>query len=272
VGLENQPLFGLSSGVVLSAWDSVTGTTVAVKVLSPLLADRPEVLRRFLREIRALQELEHPGVVKILDVGEQGVNPYYAMEFLDGRDLGDLIRAESPLPLSRAGPICRQLFETLAHVHGKGIVHRDVKLPNILLLVGDRVKLLDFGLAHVPEASTMTADGEVLGTLRYMSPEQMDGRPLGPASDVFSAALVAYELLTRAMPYPELGKVLNTAAPRIPLTERRPDAPPELSELLLAMLDPDPERRLIDWGRIVDLWSAGMGDRCASEVTGGSSA
>jgi serine/threonine-protein kinase len=211
-------------------------------------------------------------VVRIFDVGEQGVNPYYAMEFLEGRDLGDLIRAEGPLPLSRAGGICRQLFQTLAHVHRKGIVHRDVKPPNILLLEGDRVKLLDFGLAHVPEASTMTADGEVLGTLRYMSPEQMNGQPLGPASDVFSAALVAYELLTRAMPYPELGKVLNIAAPRIPLSERRPDTPPELSELLLKMLDPDPDRRWTDWDRIVAAWSAAIGDRSASEFTGGFSA
>jgi CHASE2 domain-containing sensor protein len=243
-------------GVVLAATDTTTGQEVAVKVLSPLLSDQPELMGRFMREVRALRDLDHPGIVRVLDVGGDGGYPYYAMEILEGPHLRQVVAEQGLLPLDRAHGLFRQLFDVLAHVHDRGIVHRDIKPENILVLPGDRLKLLDFGLAHVPEATTLTRDGEIMGTLRYMSPEQMEGTGIGPASDIFSAALVVYECLTGRAPFPELGKVLHHSGTFVPVGAHRTDATRELGGLLSRCLHPVAHHRIASARDVLAAWDA----------------
>ncbi|MBI4863512.1 MAG: CHASE2 domain-containing protein [Candidatus Riflebacteria bacterium] len=241
-------------GIVLAAHDSTLGQDVAIKVLSPLLIDRPEALRRFMREIRTLRELDHPSVVRILEVGEDLRTPYYAMELIEGRDLKEVLAEAGRLPLDRARPLFRQLFDALAHVHRRGIIHRDIKPQNLMMCECDRLKLLDFGLARLSEATVLTQDGEILGTLRYMSPEQMNGAELDATTDIFSSALVAFEALTGTMPFPDLGKILNHTVAPTPLVDRRPDAPAALSALLSRCLSADRCGRPASCEEVLEEW------------------
>lgn len=240
-------------GVVLRAYDPERQQHVAVKILSPLLADRPQLVSRFMREIKALQQLEHPGVVRILDVGEGGSNPYYSMELVDGADLKGVMR-EGPFPLERARHVFGQLLEVLAHIHAHGIIHRDIKPDNVLLMPDDRVKLLDFGLAHVPEGTTLTQAGEVMGTLRYMSPEQMEGAEVTASSDVFSIALVIFEALTGKTPFPEIGRVLHHSGTITSVNMLRPDVPVAVAELLMHAVSPAPHLRPATCAEMAEAW------------------
>ena len=242
-------------GVVLKAFDPQRGQHVAVKILSPLLTDRPQLVTRFMREIKALQGLEHPGVVRIFDVGDQGSSPYYSMEMVDGADLKTAMR-EGPFSLEKARDVFEQLLDVLAHIHVHGVIHRDIKPENVLLTPSGKVKLLDFGLAHLPEASALTQDGEVMGTLRYMSPEQMEGVELSCASDVFSIGLVIYEALSGRMPFPEIGRVLHHSGTITSLAAVRPDAPIALAELLMDCVSPAAKFRPADCGAVLARWRA----------------
>lgn len=244
-------------GVVLQAHDRERGCDVAVKIISPLLVDQQAVLKRFLREIRALRELTHPGIVKILDVFETARCPHYSMEIIAGTDLRKLLCVQGSLQPARAERLFRQLFDVLAHVHDRGIVHRDLKPENMLITPDDELRLLDFGIAHLPEATAMTQDGQVLGTLRYMSPEQAQGVELSPASDVFSAALVYFEVLTGRLPYPEIGRVLSFTQVPVLLRDLRPDVDPALEKLLDACLATDPKKRPPTARSVLERWPTG---------------
>ena len=241
-------------GVVLAAQDIERGQEVAVKIVSPLLADEATVTRRFLREIRALQKLSHPGIVRILDVHETTRCPHYSMELVRGADLRHVLRKEQKLSVPRALDLFRQLFDVLAFVHDHGIVHRDIKPENIVIGDGDRVKLLDFGIAHLPEATAMTNEGQMLGTLRYMSPEQAEGRELGPPSDVFTAAMVCYEALTGRLPFPESGRILAFTQVPAPLSSACPEAGEELSVLLDECLRTPAEKRPATARHVLGRW------------------
>ena len=199
------PLGAGGMGEVYRARDANLGRDVAVKVLPADLADNPEALVRFEREARAVAQLSHPNILAIHDFGRQGETAYAVMELLEGETLRARL-ANGALPARKAADLAVQIAEGLAAAHEKGIVHRDLKPENVFVTHEGRVKLLDFGLAKrlgsplVPGSSTLSVErhtdaGTVMGTVAYMSPEQVRGEPVDHRSDIFSFGAVLYEML-----------------------------------------------------------------------------
>ncbi|HXF81114.1 MAG TPA: serine/threonine-protein kinase, partial [Usitatibacter sp.] len=189
-------------GVVYRARDSALGRTVAIKTIA-LAGDSKERdthEARFMQEARAAGSLSHPAIVTIYDVGREGDVAFIAMELIEGRDLRDLIR-ELGLTPARAMAIGAAVAEGLAAAHERGIVHRDVKPGNIMVLDDHRVKIMDFGIAHMHEPMVKTQTGVLLGSPQYMSPEQIVGQPFDHRADIFSLGLVLYEMLTGVRPF-----------------------------------------------------------------------
>jgi hypothetical protein len=189
-------------GVVYRAVDPLIEREVALKTLLP---DLPEdvigdVRVRFLREARSAGRLNHPNIVTIFDVGEEGDTAFIAMELLEGRSLQQMLKDAERIPHHSAADIIAQVADALHHAHQSSIVHRDVKPANVVVSSAGRAKLTDFGVAYLP-ASDMTQSGSALGSPRYMSPEQVLGQPIDARTDVFSLGVVLYELLARRNPF-----------------------------------------------------------------------
>jgi serine/threonine-protein kinase len=175
---------------------------VAVKTMSPALAADAGGRQRFLREARTAAKLDHPNIVRVLDVNEHDGTPYIVMEFVDGTDLSALLKQSGPLKGMAALKAVAQVADGLAHAHAQGIVHRDIKPHNIFVGRDGRVKLGDFGLARAVEQTTeLTMPGAAIGTAHYMSPEQSEGRELDQRSDIYSLGITAFCLITGAPPY-----------------------------------------------------------------------
>ena len=195
-------------GVVLEARDEQDGV-VALKLLSlPTAlpeAETASLRARFLREGRALSAVDHPNVVRVFQAGEAEGHFFLAMEFLDGESLRQLLSRHGPLSPERVVEIGVQLLHALDAVHRAGIIHRDVKPENVVVLHSGEVKLTDFGVVWMQNEATLTRTGGMLGSPAYMSPEQILARPLDPRSDQFSAAAALYQLLTDRLPFPGAG-------------------------------------------------------------------
>ena len=175
---------------------------VAVKVMSEQLAADSISRQRFLREARTAAKLDHPNIVRVLDVNEQGNVPYIVLEFVDGEDLSEMLKRHGRLNSIAALRAIAQVAEGLAHAHAEGIVHRDIKPHNLFASKDGRVKLGDFGLARAVEHATeITMPGAAIGTAHYMSPEQSSGQDVDLRSDIYSLGVTAYHLLTGAPPY-----------------------------------------------------------------------
>jgi serine/threonine protein kinase len=224
--------------------DTVLGRTVAVKVFR-LDAD-PTQIGRIENESRALAAVQHPGLVSVYDAGtwtrEDGVQvPFLVMEFVDGPTLAECC-ADGSLDVEQVVEIGADLAEALAHVHDRGIVHRDVKPANILLSAERRPKLTDFGIARLVDSARHTQTGMLVGTAAYLSPEQVQGRDVGPATDIFALGLVLLEAVTGRREYQ--GNSVETALARL---ERLPavpdDLPVPLRRLLARMTAAEPENR-----------------------------
>ncbi|HEY5293705.1 MAG TPA: protein kinase [Burkholderiales bacterium] len=193
-------------GTVYRAHDPLIDRDVAIKTLHPDLPEDviAELRERFLREAKSAGRLNHPNIVTIFDVGEQDGVAYMAMELLEGRSLQQIL-AESPrLPFQTVADLVAQIADALDRAQQLGIVHRDVKPANIVVSASGHAKLTDFGVAYVP-ASTMTQTGTMIGSPRYMSPEQVLGLPVDPRSDIFSLGVVLYEMLAGCAPFVRAG-------------------------------------------------------------------
>ena len=166
---------------------------VAIKVIREEVHEQ-EVLDRFFREARAAAALRHANIITVFASGQQDHKPYIAMEYIEGESFADIIKQRRNLPLADKVSYLEQLCAGLAFAHKAGIVHRDVKPANIMIDREGVVRILDFGIARI-EGSAMTQDGTMMGSLNYMSPEQMLGKPVDQRSDIFSVGSVAYELL-----------------------------------------------------------------------------
>jgi eukaryotic-like serine/threonine-protein kinase len=202
-------------GTVYSAVHPIIGKKVAIKVLAGRLANNKNAIRRFVLEARAVNDIRHPGLVDIFSFGQlTDGRHYYVMEYLAGRNLGDVLRERSRLPMAEAIPIFLEVGQALVAVHAKGIVHRDLKPENILLLAtpqpgGQKTKLVDFGLAklvegvptHLSAGSPRTAAGVNVGTPHYMSPEQCRGQKVDARADLYSLGVLLYETLTGRLPF-----------------------------------------------------------------------
>ena len=191
-------------GIVYLARDDKIGRNVAIKALDideRLPEDEKEEIRqRFEREARAAGMLSNQSIVTVYDVGEQDGVPYIAMEYLEGATLTEIAH-DSPLSIPQARSVAAQVLSALAYAHSHDVVHRDIKPDNIFLLPDGRVKVADFGIARISSSTTMTQVGQVMGTPGYMSPEQVKGETVGPASDIFSTGVLLYELLTGVAPF-----------------------------------------------------------------------
>ncbi len=186
-------------GIVYEAWQRSLDRRVALKVLAPALVANPGSVARFRREAAAVARLRHPGIVEVHGFGSDDERHWFAMEFVDGEPLHRCAdRFRDP---RAAVTIVAQLLDALQHAHAAGLVHRDVKPANILVRADGSAVLTDFGLAADSELPSMTAEGSFLGTLDYASPEQVQGQPIDARTDVWSAGLVLYELLTKVRPF-----------------------------------------------------------------------
>jgi eukaryotic-like serine/threonine-protein kinase len=232
-------------GMVYLAYDPMLDRPVAIKVLR---VPDEETRRRFLREARLAAKVHHPHIVSIYAVGEHESQPYLAMEYIAGHTLSAVIRSGDPVPLAKKVTWLAELCAGLGHAHQHGIVHRDVKPSNLLISRdSERLRLLDFGIAHGQEAGGMTMAGMVIGTPQYMSPEQVTGRQVDARSDIFSVGLVAYELLTGRQAFG--GENLFDISRRIvseqptPLASICQDAPMTLVRIVEKCLEKTPETR-----------------------------
>jgi serine/threonine-protein kinase len=199
-------------GSVYKAAQPAMNRMVAVKILHPKLANRKDLVSRFRREARAMSHLTHPNTVKVLLYGElEDGSLYIVMEYLEGKNLNQVVRKEGPMATERAIPILIQVCGALQEAHSQGIIHRDLKPENIFLSTNgglrDFPKVLDFGLAKVterelrPGSVMLTQEGMVFGTPEFMSPEQAQGKPLDARSDIYSLAVILYEMLTGKLPF-----------------------------------------------------------------------
>jgi len=230
-------------GVVYEAWDGRLERPVAVKAIE----QRGEAGRRVLREAQAAARLNHPGIVTLYELGEEDGNALLVTELVEGSTLSRL-GAEGELSDREIGEIGADLCEALDHAHSRGVVHRDIKPQNVQVTEGEpRAKLMDFGIARLADDSPLTAAGDVVGTLAYMSPEQAEGREAGPEADVYSLALTLYECWSGENPHRRSNPAATAraiGARTRPLRRLRPDLPRELSEAIDACLAPRPNRRL----------------------------
>jgi serine/threonine-protein kinase len=195
-------------GSLFLAWDPKLGRHTAIKLLDD---DDPELRERFAREARAAASIRHAHIVAIFDVGEHDGRPFIAMEYVHGQTLGALIKNRSDLSVARVVDIVDQLCDGLGFAHRAGIIHRDIKPANVMVDQEGAVKLLDFGVARASAASRMTRAGVLIGTLNYLSPEQVAGRTIDHRSDIFAVGLVFYELLAHRQAFAGtiLGGILN---------------------------------------------------------------
>jgi eukaryotic-like serine/threonine-protein kinase len=237
---------GMSS--VFRAHDRQLDRRVAIKVLHEHYAEDPEYLERFRREARAVARLSHPNIVTVIDRGDDGGRQYIVFEHVDGENLKELVLRTGRLPVRRALELALAVADGLAFAHDHGLVHRDVKPQNVLLSREGEVKVTDFGIArslHVDHGVTQT--GTVLGTGEYLAPEQASGKPVSPATDVYSLGVVLWELLAGDVPF--VGENFVAVAlrhvnePPPPLRERRPDVTPRLEAAVDRALAKDPARR-----------------------------
>jgi len=246
-------------GEVYRATDTKLGREVALKVLPAEMAASPERLERFQREAKALATLDHPGIVTVYSVEEADGVHFLTMQLVEGRPLDRLI-PEGGMPVERIVEIATALAEALAAAHDKGIVHRDLKPGNVMVATDGRVKVLDFGLAKVTpstdgahessELSTQmrTREGVVMGTMPYMSPEQVQGGPLDHRTDIFSLGVILHEMATGRRPFEGrssadlLAAILRDVVP--PVTEARADLPDALARTIRRCLEKDPGQRI----------------------------
>jgi serine/threonine protein kinase len=223
-------------GVVYRAQDPALDRTVAIKtILLPLdSGERAAYEARFMQEARAAGKLAHPAIITIYDVGREGDLAYIAMEMLQGTDLRQRL-AQGRMSPHEAGTVAMQIADGLAFAHEHGVVHRDIKPANIMLVRGDRVKIMDFGIARMQASDIKTQTGLLLGTPKYMSPEQVAGRPLDERSDIFSLGCVLYEMWTGRPPFTgtDVSQLMHNISQATPLAPSRLAALPPIADLII---------------------------------------
>ncbi len=262
-------------GRVFKARHVKLGRSVALKVLNPEYAARPDIVKRFFREARVVNEISHEHIVEVTDFVEVPGLAFLVMELLDGESLREVLkRRRGKWPtVRRIAAVMAQVCDALAAAHDKGVVHRDLKPDNIFVIKragGDYAKVLDFGIAKLKDQSdggaTSTITGMILGTPLYMSPEQAMGKEVGPASDVWAAGVVLYELLSGTVPFKAgnfvdlVQKIRNEPAPPLPpRTPRRERIPAPIAAAVMKCLAKSPADRHRSMAALADALRSGVG-------------
>lgn len=236
-------------GIVYKGFDPHIERTVALKTIRKDAFSTEEMeplLARFKREAQAAGRLTHPGIVTVYEYGEDGDNAFIAMEYVRGRELKNFLDKKQRFPFKTIISIVSQLLDALTYSHAQGVVHRDIKPGNILLLGTGQIKIMDFGIARI-ESSTLTQFGDVIGTPSYMSPEQFSGQQVDKRSDLFSTGVILYHLLTGEKPFPGnsmttiMHRVINTNAPLV--SDLNVQVPSFLDAVMLKALAKKPDQR-----------------------------
>jgi len=222
------------------------GEPVALKVVTTELSQDEVFLRRFRREVKAAQKIEHPNVVPVLDDGVEGGLPYLVQRLIPGGSLADRVEKSGPLPLEEAVRLLAGAAAGIDALHGAGLVHRDIKGANILL-EGETPYVSDFGLAKDSQASNLTRPGQALGSLDYMSPEQIRGEDVSPATDIYALGCVMFEVLTGTPPFggrPSMRVLFaHLQEPPPDLSAQRSDISPQAARAITRALEKEPEDR-----------------------------
>lgn len=237
-------------GRVYLAQEDLTGRQAAVKILSAELAADPGFLSRFQREIEALSQLSHPHIVQFYDSGHESGHYFYAMEYVSGESLEEILEHQKRMGWREVLEVALQICPALKHVHDHGIIHRDIKLSNILVRDDGIIKLTDFGIAKVFATSDLTQTGGVVGTAEYLSPEQAMGKAVTKRSDIYSLGVVLYSLLTGRLPFVGTGFLDLMHKHRYAQFDHPAkivlDLPYEVDEIVCQMLEKDPAKRPAD--------------------------
>jgi serine/threonine-protein kinase len=241
----------IARGGMATVWlahDELLGRRVAVKTLHPELAHDDALRGRFRQEAVAAAGLSHPNIVATYDTGEDDGTAFIVMELVDGETLRQLLDRKRVLDPPEAVAITRQVAAALEHAHGQGVVHRDIKPANVLVPADRHVKVTDFGIAKAAGGGDYTRTGTVVGTARYLSPEQVQGLSADARTDVYALGLVLYEMLAGRPAYAgdtEMATALaRLTGPPPPLAQSRPGVPPALQSVVDAALQPDPNHRI----------------------------
>jgi serine/threonine protein kinase len=237
-------------GQVFFGHDTQTNEPVAIKALKRhALEDNPRLLERFQREAAALKELDHPNIVKMLAMVEDAGRHYIVMEYVSGGSLYDVLKEQGKLPLDRVLAIALDLCDALTRTHRLQIIHRDIKPANVLLLPDGTPRLTDFGAARLKRLKTLTSEGNIVGTVSYLSPEACQGRSVDERTDIWSFGVMLLEMLTGQRPFDRataMATVLSIIKEPLPdLVALMPDAPPRLVNLIYQMLEKELDRRIV---------------------------
>lgn len=234
-------------GAVYKARDRALERLVALKVIRPELAANPDILQRFKQEILLSSKVTHRNVVRIYDLGEADSFKFITMEYVEGRDLRQLLKQQGKLAVNDVVDIIGQVFSGLGSAHREHIIHRDLKPSNIMLDASGRAVIMDFGLARTVVSDGMTRTGMMVGTMEYMSPEQAHAKDLDARSDIFTVGLIFYELLTGKMPYEAESAVASllkrTNERAAPVSSHDAAIPRPLTLIVAKCLEPDPKLR-----------------------------
>jgi serine/threonine-protein kinase len=229
---------------------------VAIKILSHELLPDPQFRQRFDREAKMIASLEHPFIVPVHDFGDQDDQPYLVMRLMSGGTLADRLE-DGPLPLPKVAQIVQRLSSALEEAHKRGVVHRDLKPGNVLFDQYDLAYLSDFGIARLTERSSTLTGGSAMGTPGYMSPEQIEGKPVDGRADIYALGVLTYEMVTGRRPFEAdtpmmvMVKQMTEEAPR--LTDLRDDLPLEYDLLLERTMAREPEKRPSSAAEVSDL-------------------
>jgi len=235
-------------GVVYKATDKILEVSVALKTMNPGIGDDERTLSRLKREVILARKVAHPNVCRIYDIGESDGIHYVSMEFLEGRSLADVLLQDGALTPERGVPMIRQVLEALEAAHKVGILHRDLKPQNIIVDKTDRPYIMDFGISTSSEVSRLTQTGALIGTPRYMAPEQFgDRNHVDHRADIYSIGIIMFEMFTGMLPFEAntpasvMYAHLNSTPPKPSVIA--PDVPFELEEIILKALEKDPKNR-----------------------------
>jgi serine/threonine-protein kinase len=240
------------------ATDTTTGETVVLKMPDPSLFADPSIFNRYRREADVARRLDHPGVQRAVDAGQTRTEPYLVLDYIDGESLRKRLRREGQLPVDRVVDWGRQLADSLAYLHGVGVVHRDLKPENVLVTPDDRLVITDYGTARLEGARRLTWKhmSESLGTPDYMSPEQVQTERGDARSDIYAWGVMMYEMLAGRVPF-QGDNSLAVMAGHIqahpkPIRRLRPDVPPALEAVVLHAMRRYPEHRYQSANAIVE--------------------